>query len=202
MRAAIPFACLDSLLIGFLAGDPSSRETLPQAISDVVRRFTGKLAPDLPRDERDEVLGQVFVALLSMAPNAYDRERGSARAFIWGVVQNAVQQIRAAYVSPGRPTRNRGRSAELHLPVRAIHEFEEHEQHELLGDTPDPVAAVEVRCDAAAMMRKAPAMVAEALRRIHLADELIEDVAADLGLSRHALRRRIAEFERQVRLAA
>jgi hypothetical protein len=194
----------DALLRGFLAGDKSAREALPRVAERYVLKIARILGADLPEDLHREVVNQAFLNLMRQKPGSYNPARGAAGTFLKLMLRNAVRQVRASYIPPGYVTRIRkkkGTTASVTARgagVTSIDELQQDEMPRVDGGIP----VVEARHDAEALLRHAPLRLAITLRRLYLDGGTLKEVAVVAGISRFKLRRQIADFAQQVRLAA
>jgi DNA-directed RNA polymerase specialized sigma24 family protein len=205
MRAEQP-AVLHDLLQAFLAGDPVARNTLPRVAERYLTVIVRRLDPLLPEDLRGEVVNQALLNLLRQGPRSYRPASGSAGTFLGLLVRNALRQVRAMYAPPGQRKRVRppkgGSAKQKSGPVMITAQPPE----ELVGPqepaAPDDIAALEIRLDVDALLQRAPADVAEGLRRVYLEDQPMQDAAEALGVSRFVLSRKLSGYAESVRAAA
>jgi len=194
---------LDSLLRGFLAGNPVARDVLPRVAERYVLKIVRRIAADLPDDIHYEVVNQAFMNLTLQKPASYNPARGSAGTFLKLTVRNALRQVRATYAPPGHVTRVRRRKGSVAAGVAApaivcIHELPDTNMPTVDGG----VAVVEAQHDVEAILRRASPWLAASLKRLHFGEESMNKVAADVGISRFSLGRQIDEFARDVRAMA
>jgi DNA-directed RNA polymerase specialized sigma24 family protein len=193
----------DSTLPGFLSGDPIATEQFVEAARRYLQKIANKLAPGLPIDIREEIVSQTFLNLLGAPGKKFDPRRGSAKAFLKGLLLNAVRQVRAAYCPPGHPTRIRKypgkrNDAVLYLPpVISL----DADNFVVPVDAKGP-ARIEAECDARMILDSAPPLVAAALRLVHFYGDTHKEAADTLGVPVSLLKAEFSNFQRQFRLAA
>jgi DNA-directed RNA polymerase specialized sigma24 family protein len=178
---------LDSLLRGFLAGDPVARQTLPRAAERYVLMIARRFAADLADDIHYEVMNQAFENLTHQKATAYCPTRGSAGTFLKLMVRAAARQVRATYARPGHVTR-----------VRRSNNLDEAELPSVEGS----VAAVEAKQDVENLLRLVTPSVADSLRRLHMEGQSMQEVAASAGVSRFKMSRQITESLKELQAAA
>jgi DNA-directed RNA polymerase specialized sigma24 family protein len=194
---------LDSLLRGFLAGDPVARQTLPRAAERYVLMIARRFAADLADDIHYEVMNQAFENLTHQKATAYCPTRGSAGTFLKLMVRAAARQVRATYARPGHVTRVR-RSNKLDAHARGqvviicLHDLDEAELPSVEGS----VAAVEAKQDVENLLRLVTPSVADSLRRLHMEGQSMQEVAASAGVSRFKMSRQITESLKELQAAA
>ena len=108
-------ADLDTLLQGFLQGNPAAREMLIRRTHTSLLREVDKAAPDLAqRDLAEEVVQQLWAMLLVKKPGAFDSTRAGARTYLGVVLNDAARRVRADNTPPGARTRlRRGKDGHL-----------------------------------------------------------------------------------------
>jgi DNA-directed RNA polymerase specialized sigma24 family protein len=203
MGASPPSLHLDALILAVLTKDPFD----PREFDRQARRYGGTvlraIAPDLPEDRHDEVVNEAVVCLLTSGLEGWRASGRDATPFFYACLRQGLRQVRANYAPPGvktrRPTQAERKAAKpIVASKRPILPPEAH---------PDPSAAaafaeVEHQRDAAEILARAPEMVGRALRLLCFDDLEHKDVAAELGLSRQALYRRLDKFAQPYREAA
>jgi hypothetical protein len=196
---------LNLLLIAFFTGAPKAREAFAREATPYIRKVARHLAPDLPEDLQVEVVGQVFVNLLLQGAGSFSSQRGSAASYLRLHIRNAVRQVRAAYAMPGHVTRARKVRGTKKLASRVGPSLVS--LNELLAEDQEPantasVAAIEAGLDAVTLLKSAPERVAWCLVRLHAWGDTLNEVAAELRVSRFVLGREVAAFEESVRQSA
>jgi hypothetical protein len=193
---------LDSLLRGFLAGDPATRETLPRVSERYVLKIVRRYAADLPEDIHREVMNQAFTNLLLETPASYNPARGSAGTFLKLIVRNAAREVRALYTPPGQVTRpNRTKKLWTEPSAPLIIAMDDLAQTDV-PCTDTAMAEVEARHDVEALLRRAAPWLATSLKRLYFDDVPMETVASEAGMSRFTLSRRIQAFATEVAATA
>jgi hypothetical protein len=177
-------------LAGFQARDPHFNEQFDELLRPYLVSLAKKLARDLPVDLQEEVVQQTCLDLIGNSTMKFDLRRGSAKAFLFFAVCNALRTVRANYCPPGRATRPE-RSDDQGEKARSAVSIEE------LGyeiGTRSAERQIIARCDANSLLKKAPQRVAFALKRIHYIGDALNEVAFDLNLSRFKLSREISAY--------
>ena len=177
-------------LAGFQAGVPHSYEQFEELLRPYLANLARKLARDLPDDLQEEIVQQTCLDLIGNSTAKFELQRGSAKAFLFFAVCNALRTVRANYCSPGSPTR-RKKSDDEHESVSSAVSIED------LGyelGTRSAERQITARCDANSLLKKAPPRVAVALKRIHYIGDTLNEVASDLNLSRFKLSREISAY--------
>jgi len=178
---------LNRLLAGFVSRDDKAAEEFKKVASPIVRGLARRFGPDLPADIIDEVVSETYLLLLGRPGRCFDPARGSAREFLFGIVGNAVKNVRASNRPPGLPTRRRNDEPEL--MATSIITFDEllHSRDQRL--LPD-VRQIEARIDAQALLLGTVASVfAAAIIAIHIRGENASSVSRRLGVSRFQVNR-------------
>jgi len=177
-------------LAGFQARDPHFDQQFDELLRPYLVNLTRKLARDLPIDLQEEVVQQTCLDLIGSSTMKFDMGRGSAKAFLFFAVCNALRTVRANYCPPGSPTRPK-KSKDEHQSSSAAVSIED------LGyelGTRFSERQITAKCDATSLLKKAPPRVAVALRRIHYIGDTLGEIATDLNLSRFKLSREISAY--------
>ena len=197
--AAVDSACtLDDRLVAFLARRPGVERGFITAILPHLQRAARAQMRGEAAFLRGEVVNQAVVILLEN-PCRFDPRRGAAAAFLAQVVREGARVVRASYAPPGAPKRSRGAPAAA-APV-PLEELTEQEWQRSAQVHEQGFEATEARCEAARLIRKMPPSLALAFARIADGDSKVA-VAAELGIDRFALERRMTRFRLEVRPAA
>lgn len=200
---------LDVLISAALSGQPYNQQRLGREVSRYSRTLSKRFAWHLPDDLHDEIAQEAIVALWAAGPGALQRTTG--RKLLRKAVLKAVYIVLAAYAPPGERTRTAPKEAKVdRIAAEDVGRIAGAKQVEacLIGDThkhvdldrmPSPLAAIgmkvmEDRIEIDAILRRAPANVADALRRHYLDDEEMIAIAAKAQISRFALSRQISAF--------
>ncbi len=170
-------------LQGFLARDPSSYQDFPFLIYPQLRRMAEQLAPDIPTDLQEDIVNETWVKLLEKSPTHYDVHRGSERPYIGLVMRDAVKRVRANYRPPGSLSRQR-RQQELQSAISFEDQIERGVQF-----VNDQQASVEDRCLATEILTHMDKPTAEALLRVYVRGERVQEVAAVQGRNRFQVSR-------------
>lgn len=177
-------------LSGFQAGAPHSFEQFDELLRPYLVNVARKLARDLPDDLQEEVVQQACLDLIGNSTTKFDLRRGSAKAFLFFAVCNALRTVRANYCPPGSPTRPKKSDDECETASSAV-------SIEDLGyelGTRSVERQITAKCDANSLLKKASPRVAVALKRIHYIGDTLNEVASDLNLSRFKLSREISAY--------
>ena len=141
--------------------------------------LANRLAGDL---DPDDVVSEVWCALLRTTAFGFDPCRGSAKKYLYGVCLNAIKKVRRATcgdtvsLEGENPDNGLRRSDQLAEPLDCI------------GST---IARLEVEMVLEAAERTASADVATALRAVYEEDLSLAEAAKKIGVNRTTLRRRI-----------
>jgi len=192
---------LSGLLEQFLAGDERARDQFPRAARPYLLKVARRLAPELPDEIQQEAVNQSLLNLTLQKPSNYNPIRGTAKTFLKFMLTSALRQVRASYTPPGRMTRLRGRKdskSEASVAVSYVSSLDDINEADMPA-IDGGITAAEARHDVLAILRYAPAHVATTLDRVYLQEHVLNDVAAELGLSRYTLSRQVNEFTRGVR---
>jgi DNA-directed RNA polymerase specialized sigma24 family protein len=190
------------LAVAYLTGH-GDLAPLYEAAQRPFKRMVGRLSPSLPPDLQEDAVQQVFVRLLENAP-AYDPARCSVRTLFYGLLRNAVKQVRAMNIPPGRKTRieneqeSRVPPAEM-IPRYAIVETENTLQE--IDEIPTPrwtPENIQTLARSSELLTQLPAEVAAAAWLVHGLEHSIVEAAGLLKKSRFA----VARCLRQARRAA
>lgn len=191
---------LDELLARFVQNDPESDSEFRKLSKPIMRGLARRFGAGLPADLIDEVVSESFVLLLGGPGRAFDPQRGSARSFLFGIVQNAAQRVRAIYCPPGMRTR-------LHKEDLAEEGFQGYERVVAFDEevhVPECLQTptsrqMEARIDLEAMLRNTNVTLVAAMVAIVAHGEKVGAAAGRFGLSRfqfnrafHAVQKRAA----------
>lgn len=203
MGASAPSLHLDALISAVLAKEPYDPREFDRQARRYGRAVVRAMAPELPGDRQDEVVNEGIVCLLTAGLDGWRESGRDATPFFYACLRQGLRQVRASYAPPGvktrRPTRAERLAAKPVVPARC--------RIASLEAQPDPAAEaafadVEHQHDAAEILARAPESVGRALRLLCFDDLDHKDVAAELGLSRQALYRRLDRFAQTYREAA
>lgn len=200
---------LDVLISAALNGQPYNQQRLGREVSRYSRVLSKRFAGHLPDDLHDEIAQEAIVALWAAGPSAL--QRTTCRKLLRKAVLKAVYIVQAAYAAPGARTRSAPKEAKVdRVAAEDIGRIADTKQVEacLVGDghkhvdldrmpsllAAAGVKAMEDRIEVDAILLRAPASVADALRRHYLDDEEIGAIAAEAQISRFVLNRRISAF--------
>jgi hypothetical protein len=182
---------IESLVLGFLAGDPEARESLPSDLGERLRKIAGEIAPDLKaRGLTEDIVQELFRLLLTRPAGHYNPDRAGPWAYLRTMLLLAVRDVRAKEApagAPRRPKRNEGGESGGVLPPLSLQDalipddkieyFEDLVLSEIVT-----VAFIDaVPAEAPAWLGRALSLVVEGLT--------ITETAAAVGVSRFVLRR-------------
>lgn len=195
--SASPSASWDSLLPGFLAGDPEISEHFVKKVTPYVRSIAKSLGGDLAADIRGEIVQQALMECWRTGQTRYDPLRMSAKQLLRGHAWNAVRTVRAQYTRPGALKRadKRKQSASLLVAITAPTTTVTLDD---LSQVEDTAAAksfeqLEARVDVERICRTAPARMRTALDLMRQGSTLPE-AAQRVGKTRFRLRYELRAF--------
>lgn len=190
---------LNQLLGGFVSREDKAAEEFKKVASPIVRGLARRFGPDLPADLIDEVVSETYLLLLGRPGRSFDPARGSAREFLFGIVGNAVKNVRASNRPPGLPTRRRKDEPELiATPVITFDELLHSGEQRLLPD----IRQMEARIDTQALLGTVGSVLAAAIITIYIRGENASNVSRKLGVSRFQINRALQRIHRAVQLPA
>jgi hypothetical protein len=171
------------LLCAFLAGDAAARNELPRRLRRDVEALAAAIASsDLRRRQLvDDVVGRTWELLLRRRPGSFDPARGTPLAYIATVVRTATRDVRNQNLYDVRRARDYRDDVDLApAPGRGVHR---------------PAPAFDADVDD--LLQQAYGDDAAALRGARLIafhDATLSVAAADVGLTRFALKRRLVTW--------
>jgi DNA-directed RNA polymerase specialized sigma24 family protein len=184
---------LNGLLLGFIRRYEEAAGQFKKVASPIIRGLARRFGPDLPADLVDDVVSETYVILLGRSGRGFDAARGSAREFLFGIVGNAVKNVRASNRPPGLPTRPRKDKQELIVaPVIPFDELLHSGTRRLLPD----IRQIEAHIDARALLGTVASVLAAALIAIHVRGENASSVSRRLGVSRFQINRALQRIHR------
>lgn len=182
---------IESLVLGFLAGDPKARESLPSDLEETLRKIAGEIAPDLKaRGLTEDIVQELFLLLLTRPAGHYNPGRAGPWAYLWTMLLLAARDVRAKEAlagAPRRPKRNEeGEYPDVLPPLPLQDALIPDDKIEYLEDLvlSEIVTAAfidTVPAEAPAWLGRALSLVVEGLT--------ITETAAAVGVSRFVLRR-------------
>jgi DNA-directed RNA polymerase specialized sigma24 family protein len=182
---------LNRLLVGFVLRDEQAAEEFKKVAAPIVRNLARRFGPDLPADLIDEVVSESYVLLLGRPGRSFDPARGSAREFLFGIMGNAVKNVRASNRPPGLPARRRKNEPEsVEVPVIAFDELIHSGTQRLLPD----IRQLEARIVVQALLGTVASVFAVALIAIHMRGESATSVSRRLGVSRFQIDRALQKI--------
>jgi DNA-directed RNA polymerase specialized sigma24 family protein len=192
-------AAFNSLILAALTGNRQASDTLFRGGKDYIERLIARTAPNLPWDLRENALQETFILLMQARRGRYDPRRGSPKAFLRGLVLDAIRSVRASMTPPGQPTRNRIAAGAQPALLPGVQIVAIKPVIAAAADAKDLGATrafeqAEARVDAEKVLAAAPPATAMALKMIFLQDMPRLEVADRLGLNRFDLYREIEAF--------
>lgn len=200
----------DAMLSAFLDGHPDARDQMPRFYHDRLLGLARRIAPDLDeQDLAEDAVQRTWELLLRKRPDSFDPDRGSAIAYLTGVLLNAANDVRAEHAPPGEPTRRRNNwyrkptRGQRRAYVRALVLNKRHEDPDDLGPPespmhriPDPhdyIAELECRLTVRDILKLArvtmPHKLYFVLRHVAGRDALLGEAARAWGMHRTTARR-------------
>lgn len=209
----------DDYLRGFLDRDPIKTDKFIAEAMPLMTRISRRAAPWLPEDLHGEVVDQTFVNLLVSPPSSFDPTETSAVKFIRRKLFNAIRQVKESYRNPGQSSRGRVYRKEAAVEETAAEAatvekkgVKVKKRFASIVSTDaesfaEPVSwqgaeAIEMACDAATILEKAPPVVGDALWLMHCEGYTSTETADMLGISRAGMYAKVADFVQSVRAAA
>lgn len=184
---------LDRLLAEFVRHDNDAALEFRRVAPPIIRGLARRFGPDLPADMIDEVVSETYLLLLGRAGSAFEASRGSAQKFLFGIVANAIKNVRAGYRPPASRTRQR-KNRLASGPVQVVDSFEESEHG--LGQRILPDAQqIDAAADLAVLLSGLTAVLAMAIVAIHVHGQDIRKVSRVLGVSRFQIRRAMGQVK-------
>lgn len=215
--SGVSHVTLDVLIDAALRRLPYNQHRLGREASRYARRISMALARDLSEDLHEDIFHEAFANLLDAEAAALAGTTG--RKLFRKAILAAIRTTRSNYTAPGQQTRASrepfcGRVAAADIDrIPSAQELDAATLREgafeiidvdrfASGEANNAVRAAEDRIDAEKIMRAAPRDLTTALGLIYFDDHRVAAVAADCGISRFALARRIERFSTPWRLAA
>lgn len=163
--------------------------------------MASRIGRGLPEDVIPEVLGETWTLLLARPVGDFDPARGSAKAYLYGLMQNAAKAVRALYAAPGKPRRERS----LAHPIASAQEAQTTAPQEVpelpleeYTDAGRAASRLEAHLDVESILEAAPPAVARALLLIHGEGETLDEAARRQGLRRQQLGRELRTFSAEM----
>lgn len=180
----------DALLSDFLAGDSSKLKRL----EIFLRLLANNAARDLPPDLRNDVVQEVFFALLR-APQRFDAQKGSAEHFFKLLLKDAIRRVRAQHSKAGFRTRDR----QFMLEDASGSADSSNAVEEIATTTFGCHEQLEFNIDLDRIRGRAIPQVRQAIDFMFLTGSSIADAARHLGVPRTTLTSQFATLARQRR---
>src|ERR1700733_16246687 len=155
---------LDRLVAGFIHRDQDAALEFRRVAPPIIRGLARRFGPDLPADVVDEVVSETCLLLLGRTGTAFDASRGSAQKFLFGVVANAVKNVRAGYCPPGALTRQHKNRPKIEPVVVSFEESQHGLEQRMLPD----VRQVDAAADVAALLSGLTAVLAMGVSRFKI----------------------------------
>lgn len=181
-----------TLLCAFLAGEPTARDEFPRVVARDVERLAAAIAShDLRRRQLIcDIVGRTWELLLRRRPGSFDPERGTPLAYIATIVRTATRDVREQNVYDVRRSRDYGDDANL-TPSPSNQ------------DARAPVTDFDTEVDDLLQWAYGDDRAAlRGARLIAFHDALLSAAAAEVGLTRFALKRRLATWTESRRFLA
>lgn len=200
---------LDGLITALLSGRPYNQRALLEQSRRYVRRLIAGHAGDLADDLAEDVVQQAFVELLKDGSARHASDSGVA--LFRAAVKVSIRTVRANHIEPGQRTRASSKPGRERVAAEDIGKIADRRIIEfcITGEgasraldfdrLPSAAAAArhseaEARLAVDTVLKRAPGIVGDALRLIHLDEEPVAQVARRLRVSRFVLNRRIESF--------
>lgn len=182
-----------TLLSAFLAGDAAARDELPRVLRREVEHLAASIASsDLRRRQLvDDVVGRTWELLLRRQAGSFDPLRGSPLAYMATIVRTATRDVRAQNAYDVRRSRDYRYDVDL-TPQRTL-------------EAQPSVPAFDGEVEVDDLLQHAYNDDVAALRGARLIafdDEALSAAAVQVGLTRFALKRRLATWSDARRVLA
>ncbi len=171
------------LLEGYQLRDPDLAEKFDAAARPLLRRMAKKRGWGLAKDVIEEVVQEVFLALVNPAAVRFDPKRGTVRQYLMGRLLNAVKTVQIA---------NGLRRAGSDFEEEGQREFVPLDDATMPSANVIPFAAINARQLVGKMFAGAGGDFREACLRVWGEGESQAAVADEMGLSRFAFARKLA----------
>ena len=211
---------LNILVEAALTGRSRNHQRLGDAAKRYSRKITNRFCRDFPEDHHEEVFQQAFVELFTLGAEALAGTSG--QALFRRAVFSAIRVVRSDYAAPGSRTRRPpkglpleharvaaediGRIADAGTVERCTVADGDLETIDFdLFESAAAAAGVrhsEDKVELEWALRSAPPPVAAALRLLCIRGETLSFAAAEVGVSRFSLSRKLDAFCPNWRLAA
>lgn len=170
------------LLGAYQLRDQYLAEQFDAATRPLLRSMARKRAWGLPKDAIEEVVQEVFLALLKPGAVSFDPQRGTARQYLMGRLLNAVKSVQIA---------NGLRRTGSDFEEEAQREFVPLDDARMPLSNVIPFAAINARQLVGKMFADAGAEFQDACLRVWGDGESQAAVAEEMGLTRFALARKL-----------
>lgn len=192
-----PAPAWEPFLIAYLSGDKGALTNLFSTATKPIQRFVKRVAPSLPEDLREDVAQQVFVRLIEKPPE-YVAEKLSASSLLFGLVRDAIKQVRATFAAPGQRTRLRITTQNEETEEAAVFQTNvavvagSDDTDEIIEQAPshrwtaEQATANILTYD---LLKKLPERSASALWLVYAESMTVSDAARELGRSRFQVAR-------------
>jgi DNA-directed RNA polymerase specialized sigma24 family protein len=177
----------DELLRLALAGDEDAAKRLYEQSKERFVRLARKRGPDLAEDQHEEVVQEMWQLVGQRGLHAFVSSGASAQAYLSQVHRNAVESVRAAY----RPAGTRSRFSDTNDQVGAVPLDMDVNQLEDVSLWSFPYPSIDFGIDLERFMAKVEPAVVRALTLILAEGSTISEAAAEVGLTRQTLSRRM-----------
>jgi DNA-directed RNA polymerase specialized sigma24 family protein len=211
MASTAPLFCFpheptdEQLFVAALRGDESAWTTLVKRLDRYLLTGVRRRIADLPDELRQDVVQEVWAAVVTRRNGSFNPSTSSARHYVAGFLGLAVDRVRAAYRAPGERSRRRdatrsgSRRSRPHLELVSFEELTEEQQPE---DSRSQLEQrkMEARLDIMRAKNMASSLLAQAIDVMWKEDSGYEAAAAAVGINRLTLRRQLRQLG--LRLAA
>jgi RNA polymerase sigma factor (sigma-70 family) len=194
-----PAPSWEPFLVAHLCGDKSALTNCFSTVKTHIARYVRYRAPYLPEDLREDVAQQVFVRLIQNPP-AFDPGSDNVSSLLYGLVRNAITQVKAMFAPLGQRTRMRASvqtkdedTARTAIPEQELNAFadvdempadiEQVKSHRWTSEQTESTVIADN------LLSKLPERAASALWLVHADSMTVSDAARELGLSRFQVAR-------------
>jgi DNA-directed RNA polymerase specialized sigma24 family protein len=190
----------ETLLIAYLSG-AGDLAGIYQTAKGPLTRIVARLAPWFSHEDQEDAVQQVFLRLLENPPK-YEAGKCSVRTLTYGLIRNAIRQVRAMFASPGE--RTRFESAEQQEITAANYqkipypEPEQIQEPEELESNRWTATDIHSSAEAHEVLSQMPADVAAAAWLVHGREHSIVEAAVMMKKSRFAVARLLGRTRRAV----
>lgn len=196
----------ERLLVAYLSGNADFTDFYNSA-KRPLERIVRRVAPWLPKDLHEDVVQQLFVRLWANPPQ-YDRAKCSGRILAFGLLRNALKQVRSMFAVPGTRTRPQQHEFSQISEAPAV-DAEQEELTEPVSNAEKALhiaessygtaSTIEATVITAEFLQAANWEVAAGALLVYGSDYSVTEAANRVGTSRFALRRGIDSWMKALR---